>query len=270
MADDENEELAATQRLQQLEAMVEKRTANFGYMRRIHAGGAFWLNCVLISPDELQSYVKKNVPEQRTIQYFYLAISLGKLLDMSDGPVFIRALGQLIEEFEYHFNISAIRLAKYATARHSECVYPQLSVLNTAIESTESSDGMMRTGLFRFNNEVVYMHLITPHIPFTIDYVEVIHSLCDVLVLVYHKLEHSESWQCPAVYDMLVRVDSRIKHHIINRIAKELTDLSITILRRELYEYRIHPTNVITTTLPNADIMYEPATSNLPNQRDCE
>lgn len=256
MTEDENDEAAATQRLQQLEAMVEKRTANFGYMRRIHEGSAFWLNCVLISPKELQMYVKKHVPEQRATQYFYLALSLGKLLDMPDGYAFTRALGQLIEEFEYHFNISAMRLAKYATARHSECVYPQLSVLNTVSESTES-DGVMRTGLFRFSHEIVYMHLVTPHVPFPIDYVEVIHSLCEVLVLVYHKLVHCESWQSPAVYDMLVRVDSRIKHHIINRIAKELTDLSISILRKELLEYRIHPTNATAAALPDADILLE-------------
>lgn len=41
--------------------------------------------------------------------------------------------------------------------------------------------------LLKFNNEVVYERLLTPHVPFALDYLEVMFSLCDVLGLLYSK-----------------------------------------------------------------------------------
>lgn len=40
------------------------------------------------------------------------------------------------------------------------------------------------------------------------------------------------------VYDGLVKVDNKIKHHIINVFAKELTDMSTTIAKAELKTLR--------------------------------
>lgn len=41
--------------------------------------------------------------------------------------------------------------------------------------------------LLKFNNEVVYEHLLTPHVPFALDYFEVVFSLCDTMSLIYTK-----------------------------------------------------------------------------------
>ena len=41
------------------------------------------------------------------------------------------------------------------------------------------------------------------------------------------------------VFDILVKADSRIKHHVINLIAKELTDLSTSMLRSEFSSLRL-------------------------------
>lgn len=40
------------------------------------------------------------------------------------------------------------------------------------------------------------------------------------------------------VYDGLVKVDNKIKHHIINVFAKDLTDMSTTIAKAELSTLR--------------------------------
>lgn len=40
------------------------------------------------------------------------------------------------------------------------------------------------------------------------------------------------------VYDGLVKVDNKIKHHIINVFAKEFTDMSATIAKSELKTLR--------------------------------
>ena len=39
----------------------------------------------------------------------------------------------------------------------------------------------------KFNNEVVYEHLLTPQVPFSLDYLEVVFSVCDIMCLIYAK-----------------------------------------------------------------------------------
>lgn len=39
--------------------------------------------------------------------------------------------------------------------------------------------------LLKFNNEVVYEHLLTPEVPFMLDYLEVVFSLCEVMCRIY-------------------------------------------------------------------------------------
>ena len=41
--------------------------------------------------------------------------------------------------------------------------------------------------LLKFNNEVVYEQLLTPQMPFALDYFEVVFSLCDIMCLIYAK-----------------------------------------------------------------------------------
>ena len=40
------------------------------------------------------------------------------------------------------------------------------------------------------------------------------------------------------MYDGLVKVDNKIKHHIINVFAKDLTDMSANIAKKELKTLR--------------------------------
>ena len=155
---------------------------------------------MLIGEAELCDYVRDVVPELRTTRFFYLALSLGKLLDMPAGAVTVEALWQLIQEYEYHFANSAMQMVRYTTARNSECMYPQLN------PREEGEEEAAKANLFRFGNEVVYLHLQTPHVAFELDYREVLFSLCDVLGLLYNKFVDEEIWQNSAVFDMLVKV----------------------------------------------------------------
>lgn len=56
--------------------------------------------------------------------------------------------------------------------------------------------------LLKFNNEVVYEHLLTPEVPFALDYLEVVFSLCEVMCRVYAKFveEVRGSTYCILVY----------------------------------------------------------------------
>lgn len=60
--------------------------------------------------------------------------------------------------------------------------------------------------LLKFNNEVVYEHLLTPEVPFELDYCEVVFSLCDVMCRIYamfleevrNALQYNSYRQCGA------------------------------------------------------------------------
>lgn len=41
--------------------------------------------------------------------------------------------------------------------------------------------------LLKCNNEVVFEHLLTPEVPFMLDYLEVVFSLCEVMCRIYAK-----------------------------------------------------------------------------------
>lgn len=47
-----------------------------------------------------------------------------------------------------------------------------------------------------------------------------------------------ECYSNPHVYDALIKVDAKIKHHVLNVTAKELTEMSIGMVRSELKSLR--------------------------------
>ena len=72
------------QRKQRLEAMVLKRKQNVIYLRQIFEGNSYWLNCTYMSTVDIQRYAL-SVPKQRSIMFFYLGLSISKILELSSG-----------------------------------------------------------------------------------------------------------------------------------------------------------------------------------------
>ena len=83
---------------------------------------------------------------------------------------------------------------------------------------------------------VRYERLDTAAVPFELGHVPVITSLCEVLLLVYRKLAMRGADEAPtaAECDALVRVDRRIKHHVISPMSRDLTRLALESAREEL------------------------------------
>ena len=64
--------------------MVLKRKQNVSYLRQILEGNSYWLNCMYMSTSDIQKYAL-SVPKQRSIMYFYLGLSMSKILELSSG-----------------------------------------------------------------------------------------------------------------------------------------------------------------------------------------
>ena len=276
------------QRKQRLQALITKRLMNVSYLKRVHEGGVFWFNCTLLTQADMRMYAHVVVPVSRSVQYLYLALSLSKILDDPDiprgGPL-VRAIAQLLEEWDYYFSGPAIQGVKFVTARTSPCIYPQYSSA-ARTSATESSPGAsplppppsppvheadvdadgtsaqyvtfagrsaspvppslpsshpgnaptptpdptgqedaFRSRIWKFDNCVVFEHLLTPPLVFDVDYLEVFPVLCAALLDMYEALRHADCHASSLVYDVILKTDMRVKDQVINLIAKEITEM---------------------------------------------
>lgn len=128
------------------------------------------------------------VPKQRTESYFLLGLSISKILLLPAGTATVRALSQLIEEWEYFNAGSTYQSMKYMMAKTSPCIYP-----NTV--PIEGMTDLTRPTIYKFNNTVVYEFLQVFTIAFDLDYREVVITLCDVLIKLYQKLFHQDCFR---------------------------------------------------------------------------
>eukprot|EP01040_Poterioochromonas_malhamensis_P007116 gene7116-7687_t len=136
-----------------------------------------------------------------------------------------------MEEWEYYNAGSTYQSMKYVMAKTSPCVYP-----NTV--PIEGMSDLTRPTIYKFNNTIVYEFLQVHTIAYELDYREVVIQLADILYKLYENLFDQESYSNQVVYDTIVRLDTRIKHHFINLIAKEFTELSLHKMKESTLELR--------------------------------
>jgi hypothetical protein len=204
------------QRKQRLEALLHKRSSNFQYLKKIHEGGHYWLNVMLVTPEDIARMLSLGDCKSRTVNFYYLGLSVQNLLDVPPGVAAVKAFSQLMEEFEYYCAGNAMQGMKSLMAKTSTCVYPQAVQI-------EGDEPLTRPTVYKFNNKVVYEYLKIPHLPFELDYTEVVIALCDALHRLYEKLFVEDCWMHSILFETILRLDSRIKHLFLNLIAKEMT-----------------------------------------------
>ncbi|CAM9757572.1 unnamed protein product [Chrysoparadoxa australica] len=227
------------ERMLKVEALVEKRKNCFAYLKKLHQGDTYWLNCVLMRREtDLKGYAR-DLPTSRSEKFFYLGVSLARLLRSSSGAELVVKIAQLMEELDFHYasnasqaSLSPTHSVKVMMAKGGDHPFP---VHNNIPDTT---DEHVVIKLYKFNNEVVYEHLMTPHIPFGLEYLEVAISLCDVISLIYTRFMDEQCYTSPFVFEALMKVDARMKHHVLNAAAKEFTEASLAIIKDELHHLR--------------------------------
>mmetsp|Transcript_9596 Transcript_9596/g.15968 ORF Transcript_9596/g.15968 Transcript_9596/m.15968 type:complete len:506 (+) Transcript_9596:29-1546(+) len=246
------------QRKQRLQAMIQKRQTNFAYLQKVHQGGCYWLNTVQLTAADIKAYTAAMVSKQRIESFFSLGVSIAGICGKtSPGLPTVRAFSQLLEEWEFVHSGATMQSVKLMMAKNSVCMYPQCNpyaaiASGTAAANAGGSSGsnasatssggggtvgdggvaalsaenvadLQRPSVYKFHSSVVYEFLQLPHIPFDLDYVEVVVGLCIQMSKLYESLIDADCYSNVIVYDTIVRLDTRIKHHVINLMAKELT-----------------------------------------------
>ena len=117
------------QRKQRLQSMVHKRKWNLQYLKKVHEGGLYFLNCTLLTKSDIRRFTAEYVSPARANMYLCLSMSTSALLDQQNKShaYTVRAFLQMLEEFEYHFAGPTVQSMKSLMARNASSMYPQTS-----------------------------------------------------------------------------------------------------------------------------------------------
>ncbi|KAJ0405617.1 hypothetical protein P43SY_007718 [Pythium insidiosum] len=206
----EAEQIAAQQRMQTLEELVQHRRSDWSYLKAMHEGTNYWLNVTLLREQQVLAHLGERNSIRRSVQFFYLGLGLGRLMSEVRHAQFLAMEGcQLLEELEFYFSSGTVQSMKLMVATNSTLHPPLHKMEDEALYSVQEP---FRPTIFKCNQRPVFRRLLTPSIPFPLDYREVMLSLCDILALVYSKfVEDNSCSENVYLFQAIVRFDEKIK-----------------------------------------------------------
>ncbi|RCI02988.1 hypothetical protein CU098_009082 [Rhizopus stolonifer] len=190
-----------------LSELVSKRVATIKYIRKAHEGNTHWFNTILLATENLQTMYSNSKMVKRTYNFYALGLSLGAILDITNPLDYIKALNQIMNEFERHTDESKQKMKNIFRKT-----------------KTDSSD-----------NASDYGYLILPHIPFEMDYFETFFTMVDIMAEAYYKLlVGTEGPICTqAFFELVLKCDGKFKK-IVSMVTKELDQLARDAIKEEL------------------------------------
>lgn len=139
-------------------------------LKEIHSGQAFWMQTVLLTRADLERAFGVQLKKQRTIRYAILGMSLSSLLDISQPQDYLASLLRLLQEFEAVPEDNALK--------------PKMRNLFRGSKLPKKTAG----GDYGTYVDADASYLVSPNIPFALDYFQVAFSLFDVLAEIYKKV----------------------------------------------------------------------------------
>ncbi|GAA5894777.1 hypothetical protein JCM6882_006678 [Rhodosporidiobolus microsporus] len=170
--------------LEGLRGLVGKRITAWTYLKNAGEGKVYWFNTVLLTTEDMRSTFTNEKMRSRTIRFAVLGMSLSSLLDISPAHDFLRSLLSLVQEFESvpeeRFGGRNVQKSLFKVGSKSR----RGGGLSAASAASGGADFSM--GLPQEGGEASY--LLTPNIPFELDYFQVLITTCEMLVEVYTKI----------------------------------------------------------------------------------
>ncbi|KAN0075440.1 hypothetical protein V8E55_011463 [Tylopilus felleus] len=155
-----------------LRDLVQKRIVTLTYMRNVHEGRCHWFHTIMMCRSELDKVFNNVAMKKRTNRFAILAMSLSNLLDIPQAYDFLRGLLNTMNEYDQ---------AK------EEPDKPKYRLFRPKVAKRQAAGGFADyTSPYLDSSETSY--LVSPHIPFPLDYHQTLLSLLDVLSEVYNKI----------------------------------------------------------------------------------
>eukprot|EP00158_Paraphelidium_tribonemae_P002401 Partr_v1_DN25334_c0_g1_i2_m21612 putative Conserved hypothetical protein len=225
-----------------ISSLVSRRLRMISYIRNIHTGESFYFNTVMIANDQ-QEYLSAQA-RKRALQWFYLGISLGPILNTRTTTGFIRALTTLVDEYEYE--VSDAGRQKFVQIFRKNKAKQELRA-----DPYNGASSFLETG--------TYTYLMTPNVPFELDYTEVVHSLCDVLADIYSKLKSAPSMG--STTGILSQMNDNPQQQIINIGASGFNEtlfaeavIKVDSKLKKIYEIMVHEIDAMSTAIMESQL----------------
>ncbi|KAF7359242.1 hypothetical protein MSAN_01266400 [Mycena sanguinolenta] len=154
-----------------LRDLVQKRIITLTYLRNIHEGRSHWFHTIMISSADLERVFNNAEMRKRTTRFAILAMSLSALLDIPHTQDLLKGLINTLQEYEQS---------------REDSDKPKIRPAKRLFRS-KKRPGML-TDYGASYGDASDTYLITPHIPFPLDYHQTLLSLLDVLSEVYNKI----------------------------------------------------------------------------------
>ncbi|KAF8520152.1 hypothetical protein BU17DRAFT_47038 [Hysterangium stoloniferum] len=154
-----------------LRDMVQKRIVTLTYMRNTHEGYRHWFHTILITRSELEKVFNNTAMRKRTYRFAILAMSLSNLFDIPTATDFLRGVLQTLAEFDQF---------------QDENYKPKMRFFRGLSKPPKRQAGGINEFPTPESSDTSY--LLSPHIPFLLDYHQTLLSLLDILSEVYQKI----------------------------------------------------------------------------------
>ncbi|KAI0792825.1 hypothetical protein C8Q75DRAFT_751599 [Abortiporus biennis] len=157
-----------------LREVVRKRIITLTYLRNVHEGRSHWFHTIMITRADLDRAFSNAFPkiQTRTLRYTSLGMSLAHSFDMKEPQDFLRGLQN--------------SLGEYDRSKDDGEGPPKMKSLFRSGKGKRQAGTLDYTMSYADSSESTY--LITPSVPFQMDYHQTLLSLLDVLSEVYNKI----------------------------------------------------------------------------------
>ncbi|KAJ7090357.1 hypothetical protein B0H15DRAFT_779410 [Mycena belliarum] len=156
-----------------LRDIIQKRIITLTYIRNIHEGRSHWFHTIMISRTELDRVFNNTEMKKRTFRFAILGMSLSSLLDISQPQDLLKGLINTLQEYEQS---------------REDSEKPKIRTTKRLFRTKTGKRPGMLTDYIGSYGDGSEGYLVTPHIPFPLDYHQTLLSLLDVLSEVYNKI----------------------------------------------------------------------------------
>ncbi|AOW06194.1 hypothetical protein B0I72DRAFT_135015 [Yarrowia lipolytica] len=196
---------------QQIQELVVRRIQYIEYVRRVHSGSLYWLNSVHLSRDDIEAMHYDNNAAQHL---FCLGASLPHMIvSNTTQQSYLRSFLALMKEFE--------TFSSAETTKHRLSGVGRFFRAKTKNDKSEESSA-----------PVEFTHLTIYRLPFVPDMYETFGSVCAILVDAYSKILELPG-KAPDSYEMLLRLDERVKRGVLDAFVKDVDAMSKNVVRDE-------------------------------------
>ncbi|KAL5528978.1 hypothetical protein ACEPAG_4952 [Sanghuangporus baumii] len=159
--------------LESLRDLTMKRMITLTYLRNVHEGRAHWFNTVMMTRADLDREFNNATMKKRTLSFAILGMSLSSVFDNTSSTELLKSLLNILAEHEQS---------------KDENYKPKMRGLFRMGKMPRRGTNAMNDLAMTVPEAGETTFLVTPHIPFPLDYHQTLLSLLDILSEVYHRL----------------------------------------------------------------------------------